>query len=73
MTERYGPCLKCGERMEIGLTVEHTEGGNLVSSWVEGLAEKGPLGGLKIKGKTAFQIVTYRCTSCGYLESYAGP
>src|SRR5215510_13188372 len=43
-----------------------------MSKWVEGAAQKGFFG-LKLKGKRQFAITTYRCTACGYLESYAGP
>jgi ribosomal protein L37E len=41
------------------------------SAWVEGKAEKNFLGSLKVKGTRTFPIVTFRCSACGFLESYA--
>jgi len=39
----------------------------------EGAPEKGWTGNVKMKGKRKLDITAYRCTSCGYLESYANP
>jgi hypothetical protein len=45
------------------------------TNWIEGKPERGWLGGtfagVKKRGKTLVPITTYRCLSCGYLESYA--
>jgi len=41
------------------------------SSWVSGSPEKSFLTGTKVKGKEQYTIQSYRCLSCGYLESYA--
>ncbi len=45
----------------------------LLGMWVEGEPEESFWeGGFKTKGKENIVIsTTYRCTACGYLESYA--
>lgn len=40
-----------------------------VSTWVGGSPVTGWTGAVKVKD--ARQITTYRCTGCGFLESYA--
>lgn len=64
-------CPKCGRRMEEGFSVDlgdasmptvgHWHAGKPVRKWW----------GLKIDKHAKREIVTLRCTSCGYLESYA--
>jgi hypothetical protein len=71
MAERSPVCSKCQGQMELGHRPDYSYGAILVGSWVEGAPEKGLLGSLKIKGKRQFPISTYRCSACGYLESYA--
>jgi hypothetical protein len=41
------------------------------SKWVEGAPEKSFWLGTKTRGKKQVQVATYRCKTCGYLESYA--
>ena len=41
------------------------------AKWVLGAPEKNFWTGTKIAGKKQAPVVTYRCSSCGYLESYA--
>jgi hypothetical protein len=38
---------------------------------VEGQPEESIWTGTKTRGKHQVRITTYRCTGCGYLESYA--
>jgi hypothetical protein len=64
-------CPKCQGEMEEGFIADATYGGVLTSKWVEGEPEKSFWTGIKTKGKEQIQISTYRCASCGYLESYA--
>jgi hypothetical protein len=47
-----------------------SSGGNKVSRWIEGAPEKHWYG-LKIRDKRQIEVATYRCTRCGFLESYA--
>ncbi len=42
-----------------------------VLRWVSGKPESGFLGIVKIRGKEQRFIETFRCATCGYLESYA--
>jgi len=56
--------------MEEGFTLDHSHGANLQAAWVEGQPRKSFWTGLKISG-AKHPITTFRCTSCGYLESYA--
>ncbi len=39
--------------------------------WQDGLPEHSLWTGLKTSGHQQLPITTYRCTKCGYLESYA--
>ncbi len=58
--------------MEQGFLLDHSHGGILIqNSWVGGLAEKSMWTGLKVKGRDQLPVITWRCTRCGYLESYA--
>jgi len=58
--------------MEVGLIPDEAHGRTGMSKWVEGIAQMGFFG-LKLRGRRQFEIIAYRCTKCGYLESYAGP
>jgi len=44
-----------------------------VSQWVEGEPERSIWTGIKTKDRNMYQVATYRCGGCGYLESYALP
>jgi hypothetical protein len=59
--------------MERGFIPDSSYGAILIGSWVSGVPEKGWIGGVKLKGRRVIDITTYRCTSCGYLKSYATP
>ena len=64
-------CPKCRASMDEGFIKDETYGQVLASKWVEGPPEKSFWTGTKTKGKEQVQVRTYRCSSCGYLESYA--
>lgn len=58
--------------MEAGFVVDNVRGGKLQSRWVEGDAVKSFwTGSIKTSGAKQRRVVTYRCTKCGFLESYA--
>jgi uncharacterized Fe-S cluster-containing MiaB family protein len=60
--------------MEEGVLLDRGHGNVLVvEEWLEGAPEKSFWLGLKTKGRDRFPVATYRCTRCGYLESYAKP
>ena len=64
-------CPKRERAMEEGFIPDVAYGAVLLGSWAEGTPEKGWTGSVKMKGRRKLDIITYRCTSCGYLESYA--
>jgi hypothetical protein len=57
--------------MEQGFTMDADHGSARVSKWVEGAPEKSFWTGTKTNGKKQLPVATYRCSGCGYLESYA--
>ncbi len=63
-------CAKCGGAMEKGFMLEVTHGGNVPPEWVAGKLERSFWTGVNTKGRTRHTVATYRCTACGYLESY---
>jgi hypothetical protein len=69
--ERMPDCPKCGRVMEPGFLLDMTHGGMTQTSWVQGAPEKSFWTGIRIKGRTKLPVKTFRCTHCGYLESYA--
>jgi Domain of unknown function (DUF6487) len=64
-------CPKCQSSMTEGFMIDATYGANMASRWVEGPPEKAFFGGVKFRGKTVFDVQTWRCQRCGLLESYA--
>ena len=70
--KRATECPKCGGRMDRGWIMDGTHGGVNQSRWIEGVPEKSFWTGTKIdKTKEMIAITTYRCSACGFLESYA--
>ena len=57
--------------METGFIVDEGYGTRTVAKWVRGAPQRSFWTGLRVKSKEASDIATYRCTRCGYLESYA--
>jgi hypothetical protein len=64
-------CPKCASAMDDGFTLDNTYGGHLQAEWVEGEPKRSFWTGLTVAKETRHPITTYRCRSCGYLESYA--
>jgi hypothetical protein len=58
--------------MAKGFVLDANHGSLLVSRWAAGLPQKSWLTGIKAS-KNPLPITTFRCSSCGYLESYASP
>ena len=65
-------CPKCQSSMVEGFILDKEHGGSRVSSWVEGPSEKSFWWGVRLRGRKPVEIATWRCTRCGFLESYAG-
>ena len=57
--------------MEPGFIVDEGYGSRTVSRWFPGEPQYGFFGMLKVRRKEAVDVSTYRCTRCGFLESYA--
>jgi Domain of unknown function (DUF6487) len=71
--DRDSRCPKCNRTMERGFVADVGYGQILQSGWTAGIpVPRKLIGGVKWRARDARPIVTYRCTGCGYLESYAG-
>ncbi len=70
-------CPGCGGRMEEGFIPDITRNAVLPSCWHPGPPEKATFFGLpvgtKIDSKRMQPIRTWRCSSCGLLQSFAHP
>ena len=70
-------CSKCGGAMEEGFVMDIGHSSVTQSTWVEGKPERslwtGLLikEGLLIKDRQKLSVTTFRCETCGFLESYA--
>ena len=65
-------CPKCDGLMVQGFIVDRDHGGSRrVSSWIEGAPEKAFWSGTNAPDDKQIPIGTFRCSTCGYLESFA--
>lgn len=64
-------CPKCGKEMQAGFVPDHSDAIVLERRWFEGKFETRWLGTRLRSNKPSLPITTYRCSACGYLESYA--
>jgi hypothetical protein len=75
MTQKPLECPKCAGHMESGFMIERGGGPrDRQVRWVEG--EPIPtlwFAGVKIQDQEPIPVTTYRCSGCGYLESFAIP
>lgn len=70
--QNVGPCPKCRGEMEQGFLVDHgNANSSLVSIWASGRPKKSVWQVTKIED--AIPVGTFRCSQCGFLESYARP
>ena len=72
MNTETSQCPKCNGEMVQGFIVDSVKGGVVVSSWFAG-APKSSWFGIKAPELKAIPIGTFRCSACGFLESYARP
>ena len=64
-------CPKCHSPMQVGYLVDQGHGNaRNVATWSGGEPRRSFWMGLKAT-EEAFETRTWRCTGCGYLESYA--
>jgi uncharacterized cupin superfamily protein len=72
MTDSKMNCPKCNAPMERGFVMDHTHGALLPSQWASGDPQRSFWTVTK-RPEHKIAIGTFRCTTCGYLESYARP
>jgi hypothetical protein len=65
-------CPKCQHQMQEGFPLDRGDAPARVGEWVEGPPQYGWLG-VKWVRRKRLPITGYRCSSCGYLETYARP
>lgn len=71
MIEREHQCPKCSGTMEAGFMLDQTYGAVGQETWADGIPESSVWTGLKLKNRQQLKVTTYRCSKCGFLESYA--
>ena len=65
-------CPKCQSSMTEGFVLDRSDSSRSVSGWVEGTPVRSLWAGVKVKSRL-LEITTWRCGSCGFLESYTNP
>jgi hypothetical protein len=72
MTDPY--CPKCNKRMDRGFLPDRGDN-NVVqlARWMPGAPVQSFWTGIKAPKAELIPVATYRCPSCGLLESYARP
>jgi len=71
MSDQSHVCPKCKAVMENGFVMDFSIGGMGPSHWHPGIRKKSVLTGTKMDKSKIVPTTSYRCTSCGFLESYA--
>jgi hypothetical protein len=70
MAAKMNTCPKCQARMEEGYIIDSMASWQVVSTWIEGSPERSRWTGLRVKQRRAHQTQSWRCTGCGFLETY---
>ena len=70
MTQPSTVCPKCQGEMVQGYVMDFTPFGLRVSHWNAGIPKKASWVGI-VDSPSQIPIGTFRCQSCGFLESYA--
>ena len=68
-------CPKCGGDMIAGYCVDGIHGGAVQSRWAKGQPRRVRLlrwtmSALNLRNVTMFDVTTFACSTCGYLESF---
>ena len=67
-------CPKCNGEMVQGFIFDRADGGHRrVINWVEGAPEKYFWTVTRVPEEKCVPVGTFRCSVCGFLESYAHP
>jgi hypothetical protein len=64
-------CPKCQGEMVQGFVMDTINGGRQASQWAEGPPRKSFWFRTKLPERRLIPIGTFRCNSCGFLESFA--
>jgi hypothetical protein len=69
-------CADCGGLLEAGYIADRSDSNVIaIPYWVQGEPEEqrflGLSAGMKVKDRPRYDVVTYRCRSCGLLKAYA--
>jgi hypothetical protein len=64
-------CPKCHAAMFEGFIPDRMDGGTAVREFYDRPPEKSIWVGVKLSGRKHYEVKTFRCPQCGYLESYA--
>ena len=74
MTSAPDRCHKCGGEMGHGfIPGNYAHEGRVVGTWAPGEPRRSFWSGTKPPDGPEIPIATFRCASCGFLESYARP
>ena len=68
MTDR---CSKCGGLLKEGFFADASHQAMRVGHWAEGPPSYRFLFFLRMRGRKMLPVKSFRCTRCGFLESYA--
>ena len=72
MREKRVECPKCKKAMNPGFLLPYSKyDQSHATHWVEGVPQKSMWTGISVRKKVVIPVVTFRCSSCGFLESYA--
>ena len=71
MSSEPSRCPKCDGEMVQGFTFESEGPRRMVSTWIEGAPEKSFWQSAKVRAEMCVPVGTFRCSACGFLESYA--
>lgn len=65
-------CIRCEGEMEEGFVLDRGHyNAKMVDTWIEGKPVQSFWSGLKTSDRRQYQVRTFRCVECGYLENYA--
>lgn len=64
-------CSNCKGEMQAGIVVDLNYAGVLPSMWVESQPIIGVGSGAAIDSRRKVKTISYRCSKCGHVDSYA--
>lgn len=73
MSTEANRCPKCNGEMVQGFICGREGPNRVVSTWAEGAPENGGWLFRQVRAGKCVPVGTFRCSACGFLESYARP